>query len=46
MMDIVDDYHLFKVLRERLDYGEDDLVEVSIEERSILRILIDFLKDI
>jgi len=32
MMDIIDDYHLAQVVRERLDYNEDDLIEVSIDE--------------
>jgi antitoxin StbD len=32
MMDIIDDYHLAQEVRERLDYDEDDLVEVSIDD--------------
>jgi len=32
MMDIIDDYHLAQVVKERLDYDEDDLVEVSIDD--------------
>ena len=32
MMEIIDDYHLAQVVRERLDYDEDDLVEVSIDD--------------
>lgn len=32
MMDIIDDYELSKVVRERLDYDEDDLVKVSIDD--------------
>jgi len=32
MMDIIDDYHLAQVVKERLDYNEDDLVEVSIDD--------------
>ncbi len=31
MMDVIDDYHLAKMVRERLNYGEDDLVEVSLD---------------
>ena len=31
MMDVIDDYQLSKVVRERLDYDEDDLVEVSLD---------------
>ena len=32
MMDIIDDYNLAKEVRERLDYDEDDLIEVSIDD--------------
>ncbi len=32
MMDIIDDYYLAKIVRERLDYDEEDLVEVSIDD--------------
>ena len=32
MMDIIDDYHLAQIVRERLDYDEDDLIEVSIDD--------------
>ena len=32
MMDIIDDYHLAQQVRERLDYNEDDMVKVSIED--------------
>ena len=32
MMDIIDDYHLAQIVRERLDYDEDDLVEVSMDD--------------
>lgn len=32
MMDIIDDYHLSKIVNERLDYKEEDLIEVSIDE--------------
>ena len=32
MMDIIDDYHLSKIVDERLDYKEEDLIEVSIDE--------------
>ncbi len=31
MMDVIDDYQLAKIVRERLDYSEDDLVEVSLD---------------
>jgi len=31
MMDVIDDYQLSKVVRERLDYDEDDLIEVSLD---------------
>ena len=29
MMDVIDDYQLAKVVRERLDYGEDDLMSLE-----------------
>ena len=32
MMDIIDDYHLAQIVRERLDYDEDDLIKVSIDD--------------
>ena len=32
MMDIIDDYDLAKEVRERLDYDEADLIEVSIDD--------------
>ena len=32
MMDIIDDYELAKEVRERLDYNEEDLIKVSIED--------------
>ena len=32
MMDIIDDYYLSKIVDERLDYSEDELIEVSIDE--------------
>ena len=31
IMDVIDDYQLAKVVRERLDYDEEDLVEVSLD---------------
>ena len=31
MMEIIDDYYLAQEVKERLDYEEDDLVEVSID---------------
>jgi len=32
MMDIVDDYYLAKLVEERLDYNEDELIEVSLDD--------------
>ena len=32
VMDIIDDYYLAKEVEERLNYTEDDLVEVDIDE--------------
>ena len=32
MMDIIDDYDLAREVRERLDYDEEDLIKVSIED--------------
>ena len=32
MMDIIDDYDLAREVRERLDYNEEDLIKVSIED--------------
>lgn len=32
MMDIIDDCYLAKEVRERLDYNEDELIRVSIED--------------
>jgi antitoxin StbD len=32
MVDIVDDYHLSKIVKERLNYDEKDLIEVSIDD--------------
>ena len=32
MMDIIDDYHLSKIVEERLNYNEEDLIEVSIDD--------------
>jgi len=32
MMDIIDDYYLSKIVDERLNYNEDELIEVSIDE--------------
>ena len=32
MMDIIDDYHLSKMVEERLDYSREDLIEVSLDE--------------
>ena len=33
MMDVIDDYKLAKVVRERLDYDEDDLVSLETDNR-------------
>ncbi|RXJ95890.1 antitoxin [Arcobacter sp. AHV-9/2010] len=32
MMDIIDDYYLIKELEERLNYKEDELIEVSLND--------------
>ena len=32
MMDIVDDYYLGKLVEERLNYTDEDLIEVNIDE--------------
>ena len=32
MMDIIDDYDLAREVRERLDYDDEDLIKVSIED--------------
>jgi len=32
MMDIIDDYHLSQIVRERLNYKEEDLIEVNIDD--------------
>ncbi|NKQ40721.1 MAG: antitoxin [Sulfurovum sp.] len=32
MMDVIDDYYLAQEVRERLDYDEDDLIEVSLDD--------------
>lgn len=32
MIDIIDDYHLSKIVDERLNYKEEDLMEVSVDE--------------
>ena len=32
IMDILDDYHLAKIVEERLNYNEEDLIEVSIDD--------------
>ncbi|MEA3492278.1 MAG: type II toxin-antitoxin system prevent-host-death family antitoxin [Campylobacterota bacterium] len=32
LMDMVDDYHLAQEVEERLDYKEDELIEVDIDE--------------
>ena len=33
MMDVIDDYKLAKVVRERLDYSEDDLMSLETDNR-------------
>lgn len=32
MMDIIDDYHLSQIVKERLQYSEEDLIEVDIND--------------
>ena len=32
MMDIIDDYHLSQIVKERLKYKEEDLIEVNIDD--------------
>ena len=32
MMDVIDDYYLSIEVRKRLDYDEDDLIEVSLDD--------------
>lgn len=32
MMDIIDDYYLSKMVDERLNYNEDELIEVSLDD--------------
>lgn len=32
MMDVMDDYHLSKVVDERLNYNENELIEVSLDD--------------
>ncbi|MEN4054148.1 type II toxin-antitoxin system Phd/YefM family antitoxin [Sulfurimonas sp. NWX79] len=32
MMEIVDDYYLAKLVEERLNYNEDELIEVSLDD--------------
>lgn len=32
LMDMADDYHLAREVEERLDYKEDELIEVNIDE--------------
>ena len=32
MMEIIDDYHLYKLVDERLNYKENELIEVSLDE--------------
>jgi len=32
MMDVMDDYYLRKIIDERLDYSEDELIEVSLDD--------------
>jgi len=32
MMGIIDDYQLSKIVKERLDYKEEDLIEVNIDD--------------
>ena len=32
MMDVMDDHYLRKIIDERLDYSEDELIEVSLDD--------------
>lgn len=32
MMDVMDDYYLSKIVEERLNYDEDELIEVSLDD--------------
>lgn len=32
MMDVMDDYYLSKIVDERLNYNEDELIEVSLDD--------------
>ena len=32
MMDIIDDYYLSQIVKERLNYKEEDLIEVNIDD--------------
>jgi antitoxin StbD len=32
MMDVMDDHYLRKIIDERLDYNEDELIEVSLDD--------------
>lgn len=32
MMDVMDDYYLSKIVDERLNYDEDELIEVSLDD--------------
>ena len=32
MMDVMDDYYLSKLVEERLNYDEDELIEVSLDD--------------
>lgn len=32
MMEVMDDYYLSKIVDERLDYKEDELIEVSLDD--------------
>jgi len=32
MIDIIDDYHLSQIVKERLNYDEEDLIEVNIDD--------------
>ena len=32
MIDVIDDYHLSQIVKERLNYKEEDLIEVNIDD--------------
>lgn len=32
MIDTIDDYHLLQIVKERLNYNENDLIEIAIDD--------------